>query len=35
MQDSLESLTTGIMDQFKEVVTCIECSAATLYQIGV
>ncbi|GAU40757.1 hypothetical protein TSUD_26370 [Trifolium subterraneum] len=31
-QVSLESLTTDIMNQFKEVVTCIECSAATLYQ---
>ncbi|KAL5068217.1 hypothetical protein RYX36_019104 [Vicia faba] len=33
MQVSLASLTTGIMNQFKEVVTCIECSAATLYQV--
>lgn len=32
-QVSLESLTTGIMNQFREVVTCIECSAATLYQV--
>jgi Ras family protein T1 len=32
-QVSLESLTTDIMNQFKEVVTCIECSAATLYQV--
>jgi Ras family protein T1 len=32
-QVSLESLTTNIMNQFKEVVTCIECSAATLYQV--
>ncbi|KAG5125906.1 hypothetical protein JHK82_026741 [Glycine max] len=29
---SLESLTTHIMKQFTEVVTCVECSAATLYQ---
>ncbi|XP_004495205.1 mitochondrial Rho GTPase 2-like [Cicer arietinum] len=30
---NLESLTTNIMQQFREVVTCIECSAATLYQV--
>ncbi|KAG4981876.1 hypothetical protein JHK87_026625 [Glycine soja] len=30
---SLESLTTHIMKQFTEVVTCVECSAATLYQV--
>ncbi|XP_020225155.1 mitochondrial Rho GTPase 2 [Cajanus cajan] len=30
---SLESLTTPIMQQFTEIVTCIECSAATLYQV--
>ncbi|KAK7393539.1 hypothetical protein VNO78_22097 [Psophocarpus tetragonolobus] len=30
---SLESLTTHIMQQFTEIVTCIECSAATLYQV--
>jgi len=29
---SLESLTTNIMQQFTEIVTCVECSAATLYQ---
>ncbi|MED6210466.1 hypothetical protein PIB30_064372 [Stylosanthes scabra] len=32
---SLESFTAQIMQQFKEVVTCIECSAATMYQIDV
>ena len=30
---SLESFTAQLMQQFKEVVTCIECSAATLYQV--
>ncbi|XP_027934645.1 mitochondrial Rho GTPase 2 [Vigna unguiculata] len=30
---SLESLTTNIMQQFTEIVTCVECSAATLYQV--
>ncbi|XP_061358130.1 mitochondrial Rho GTPase 2-like isoform X2 [Gastrolobium bilobum] len=30
---SLESLTRHIMQQFPEIVTCIECSAATLYQV--
>ncbi|XP_020972085.1 mitochondrial Rho GTPase 2 isoform X2 [Arachis ipaensis] len=30
---SLESFTAQIMQQFKEVVTCIECSAATMYQV--
>ncbi|KAL4395307.1 hypothetical protein HN51_023246 [Arachis hypogaea] len=30
---SLESFTSQIMQQFKEVVTCIECSAATMYQV--
>ncbi|KAG5080100.1 hypothetical protein JHK86_004165 [Glycine max] len=30
---SLESLTTHIMKHFIEVVTCVECSAATLYQV--
>ncbi|XP_047156155.1 mitochondrial Rho GTPase 2-like isoform X1 [Vigna umbellata] len=30
---SLESLTTNIMQQFTEIVTCVECSAVTLYQV--
>lgn len=30
---SLESLTSDILQQFKEVVTCIECSAVTHYQV--
>ncbi|KAL2323554.1 hypothetical protein Fmac_027933 [Flemingia macrophylla] len=30
---SLERLTTPIMQQFTEIVTCVECSAATLYQV--
>ncbi|CAJ1969279.1 unnamed protein product [Sphenostylis stenocarpa] len=30
---SLESLTTNIMQHFTEIVTCVECSAATLYQV--
>ncbi|XP_057424028.1 mitochondrial Rho GTPase 2-like [Lotus japonicus] len=32
-QVSLESLTAPIMIQFREIATCIECSAATLYQV--
>ncbi|KAE9611490.1 hypothetical protein Lal_00011837 [Lupinus albus] len=30
---SLESLTSYLMQQFTEIVTCVECSAATLYQV--
>lgn len=30
---SLENLTSDIMQQFREVVTCIECSAVTHYQV--
>ncbi|KAK7277643.1 hypothetical protein RJT34_22658 [Clitoria ternatea] len=30
---SLESYTTHIMQRFTEIVTCVECSAATLYQV--
>lgn len=32
-QVSLESLMTQLLQQFRDVVTCIECSAATLYQV--
>ncbi|XP_027366750.1 mitochondrial Rho GTPase 1 isoform X5 [Abrus precatorius] len=30
---SLESLTAHIMRRFTEIVTCVECSAATFYQV--
>ncbi|XP_022634798.1 mitochondrial Rho GTPase 2 [Vigna radiata var. radiata] len=32
-QVSLERLMTQLLQQFKEIVTCIECSAATQYQV--
>lgn len=30
---NLESLTSHLMQQLREIVTCVECSAATLYQV--
>lgn len=32
-QVSLECVMTQLLQQFKEIVTCIECSAATQYQV--
>lgn len=32
-QVSLERLMSQLLQQFSQIVTCIECSAATLYQV--